>query len=242
MSATSASIKVLLLTKTRGYRHDCIPGLISTFNSLPFVVKATEDSTQLLDLSLFDVVALGHNTGQFLSDEEVDSLAAFVDNGGGVVGIHAATSGLSTNARYTKILGEVFNGHPPPQWMTLMIENTNHYINDYASLPGLNSAPASAPAYTINPDFDLAVHFPWFDEVYTFKSHPRLATGRTTLLSVRDDSQANESDGFPLSWCQTVGNGRVFYTALGHFHEAYEDSWFMGNLQRAIIWAAKKDQ
>ncbi|KAJ4244028.1 hypothetical protein NW762_014641 [Fusarium torreyae] len=243
MSAVSASIRVLLLTKTRGYRHDCIPNLVSAFNSLPFVVKATEDSTQLLDLALFEVVALGHNTGQFLTEEEVDSLAEFVDNGGGVVGIHAATSGMSTNPTYTEILGEVFNGHPPPQWITLVPENTNHYINDFESLPGLGSAPASAPAYTINQESDLAAHFPWFDEFYTFKSHPRLAAGRTVLLSVQDDDrQSEESSGFPLSWCHTVGNGRVFYTALGHFPEAYRDSWFLSTLRRAVIWAAKKDQ
>ncbi|KAM0543139.1 hypothetical protein ACHAPJ_012481 [Fusarium lateritium] len=243
MSIASTSIKVLLLTKTRGYRHDCIPSLVSAFDSLPFVVRATEDSTQLLDLSYFDVVALGHNTGQFLTEEEVDSLAEFVDNGGGVVGIHAATSGMSTNPKYTKILGEVFNGHLPPQWMTLVPENPNHYVNDFESRPGSSSAPASAPAHTIKPESDLAGHFPWFDEVYTFKSHPRLATGRTVLLSVQDDdSQTNEAIGFPLSWCQTVGNGRVFYTALGHFPEAYQDSWFLSTLRRAIIWAAKKDQ
>ncbi|KAF5024584.1 hypothetical protein F66182_3347 [Fusarium sp. NRRL 66182] len=238
----SASIKVLLVTKTRGYRHDCISSVVSAFGSLPFTVKATEDSNALLSLSLFDVVVLGHTTGPFLTEEEVLSLCNFVQNGGGIIGIHAATSGMATNAKYTTILGEVFNGHPPPQWMALTVENPDHYINQYESLPVPSSAPAEAPASSISPEAIAAREFLWFDEVYTFKSHPRLIPGRTVLLSVREeDKQSNDSEGFPLSWTQTVGKGRVYYTALGHFHEAYHDSWFMGTLRRGVIWAAEKD-
>ncbi|KAF4336591.1 glycosyl hydrolase [Fusarium beomiforme] len=242
-ASTSNPIRVLLLTKTCGYRHDCIPALVSAFTSFPFEVKATENSCELLSLSRFDVIALGHTTGNFLTQEETDSLLAFVENGGGVVGIHAASSGMSTDAKYTKILGEVFNGHPPPEWTTLAIENSDHYINRYESLPAPDSAPDSAPVCPVETKTLPASHFPWFDEVYTFKSHPRLAEGRTILLSVQKDDgdKSDESAGFPLSWTQMVGKGRVYYTALGHFDEAYRDSWFKGTLHRAIVWAAKKE-
>ncbi|KAF5618681.1 glycosyl hydrolase [Fusarium sp. NRRL 52700] len=215
--------------------------MISAFNSLPFSVSATEASAELLSLSNYHVVALGHNTGDYLTEEEVTSLLSFVENGGGVVGIHAATSGLKKNARYTKILGEVFNGHPPPQWMTLAVETPDHYINGYESLPGPDSAPEEAPAYPVKTGSIPAKQFPWFDEVYTFRSHPRI-DGRTILLSVQEGSgDSDKSAGFPLSWTQTVGKGRVYYTALGHFDEAYKDSWFMESLRRAVVWTAKKD-
>ncbi|CAI6089516.1 hypothetical protein V2G26_004006 [Clonostachys chloroleuca] len=241
-SNTSSPVRVLLLTKSRGYRHDCIPTMVSAFGSFPVVVKHTEDSSQLSSLSDYDVIALGHNTGEYLTEEESISLRDFVENGGGVVGIHAATSGMKNDARYTKILGEVFNGHPPPQWIALEVENPKHYINGYESLPGTDSAPASAPICPINLKSGTEKQFLWFDELYSFRSHPRLAEGRTVLLSARDeDDLTDKSAGFPLSWCQTVGAGRVYYTALGHFDEAYQDSWFLGNLHRGIIWAAKRD-
>ncbi|KAF5642233.1 glycosyl hydrolase [Fusarium tjaetaba] len=215
--------------------------MISAFSSLPFSVSATEDSTELLSLSDYDVVALGHNTGDYLAEEEVTSLLNFVENGGGVVGIHAATSGLKTNARYTKILGEVFNGHPPPQWMTLAVENPDHFINGCQSLPSPESAPEEAPVCPVKTESLPASQFPWFDEVYTFRSHPRVE-GRTILLSVQESNEEGaESAGFPLSWTQTVGRGRVYYTALGHFDEAYKDTWFMESLRRAVVWTAKKD-
>ncbi|CAJ0554463.1 Ff.00g129760.m01.CDS01 [Fusarium sp. VM40] len=240
-SSTVRPINVLLVTKTRGYRHDCIPSLISAFSSLPFTVKPTEDTTDILSLSNFDVVALGHNTDKFLTEEEADSLLSFVENGGGIVGIHAATSGMRANSKYTRILGEVFNGHPPPQWITLVVENPEHYINDHEPLPTTNSAPSSALPISINTESIPAKHFPWFDEVYTFKSHPCAATDRTILLSVKGDNRGDGSDGFPLSWLQTVGKGRVYYTALGHFDEAYQDPWFMENIRRAVVWTAKKE-
>jgi type 1 glutamine amidotransferase len=215
--------------------------MISAFNSLPFSVSATEDSTELLSLSDYDVVALGHNTGDYLTQEEVTSLLSFVENGGGVVGIHAATSGLKTNARYTKVLGEVFNGHPPPQWIALAVENPDHYINRYESLPGPDSGPEEAPVCPVRTESLSVRQFPWFDEVYTFRSHPRI-DGRTILLSVQEGNEEGaESAWFPLSWTQTVGKGRVYYTALGHFDEAYQNNWFMESLRRAVVWTAKKD-
>lgn len=242
MTSTS-SIKVLLVTSTRDYRHDCIPSTISALKSLPFTVTATEDTSELLSLPSYDVIALGHNTGDFLSEDEVNSLAKFVENGGGVVGIHAATCGMSSYSRYTSILGEVFNGHPPPEWITLKVENRHHFINGCDGLPGDDAAPDSAPACPLKVDSRAEKEFPWFDEVYTFKSHPRLPKNRTILLSVQQTTiQNDERQNFPLSWTQTVGKGRVYYTALGHFDEAYSNSWYMETLRRGILWAAKQDQ
>ncbi|RGP73901.1 hypothetical protein FSPOR_1595 [Fusarium sporotrichioides] len=237
-------IKVLLVTKTRGYRHDCIPSTVSAFKSLPFTVTATEDTAELLSLSSYDVIALGHNTGDFLVEEEVNSLAEFVNNGGGVVGFHAATSGMRSATKYTNILGQIFNGHPPPEWMTLEAENTGHFINKYDNLPGTDAAPDSVPTCPFNTDSLSVNQFPWYDEVYTFRSHPRITNeDGEILLSVHQTTTQNDHrQSFPLSWTRTVGKGRVYYTALGHFDEAYRNSWFMETIGRAIVWTAKQDQ
>lgn len=238
----TSSIKVLLVTKTRGYRHDSIPSTIAAFKSLPITVTATEDTSELLSLSDYDVIALGHNTGEYLNQDEAVALGEFVEGGGGgVVGVHAATSGMKSNSRYTNILGEVFNGHPPPEWITLQIENEGHFINRGAELPTADAAPDSAPACPFNVNSLSEKQFPWFDEVYTFRSHPRLPN-RTILLSVHQTTTPNdERADFPLSWTQAVGKGRVFYTALGHFDEAYRNAWFSQTLFRGIVWAAKRD-
>ncbi|CEI39735.1 unnamed protein product [Fusarium venenatum] len=233
-----------IVTKTRGYRHDCIPSTVSALKELSFTVTATEDTTELFSLFNYDVIALGHNTGEYLSEEEVNSLTEFVHNGGGVVGIHAATSGMSSCTKYSNILGQVFNGHPPPEWITLEVESTGHFINKCDTLPGTDAAPDSAQTCPFNTNLLSANQFPWFDEVYTFKSHPRVPDkNREILLSVHQTTIENdERQSFPLSWTQTVGRGRVYYTALGHFDEAYRNSWYIETISRAIVWAAKQDQ
>jgi type 1 glutamine amidotransferase len=42
--------------------------------------------------------------------------------------------------------------------------------------------------------------------------------------------------GFPLAWCFQEGAGRVFYTALGHFPEAFENVDYLGHLSGALRW------
>lgn len=50
------------------------------------------------------------------------------------------------------------------------------------------------------------------------------------LLSVDETSYDGGTlgDHYPLVWCYEFEGGRVFYIALGHFNEAYEDEMFLG--------------
>jgi type 1 glutamine amidotransferase len=43
----------------------------------------------------------------------------------------------------------------------------------------------------------------------------------------------------PLAWCREFDGGRSFYTALGHFDEAYQDEAFMKHVLNGILWAAR---
>jgi type 1 glutamine amidotransferase len=60
------------------------------------------------------------------------------------------------------------------------------------------------------------------------------------LLAVDESSYEGGVHGedHPVAWCQTFDGGRCFYTSLGHFDEAYEDEWFMGQLLGGLLWAA----
>lgn len=78
------------------------------------------------------------------------------------------------------------------------------------------------------------------DEWYNFTTHPRENARLRVLLRGDPESFKGGRMGsdHPLAWCQEFEGGRVFYTALGHFEEAYADEWFMGMLERGIVWAA----
>jgi type 1 glutamine amidotransferase len=83
----------------------------------------------------------------------------------------------------------------------------------------------------------------WTDEWYNFHTHPRKNENLKILL--RGDPKsfkgAKMGDDHPLAWYQEFEGGRSFFTALGHFDEAYVDEWFMGQMLRGILWAAKRE-
>ena len=46
----------------------------------------------------------------------------------------------------------------------------------------------------------------------------------------------NDRD-FALAWTRQYGEGRVFYTALGHEAAVWHDARFTGHLLGGILWA-----
>jgi len=43
--------------------------------------------------------------------------------------------------------------------------------------------------------------------------------------------------GYPLAWTRNVGDGRAFYTALGHEEAVWKSDWFQQLLLNGIEWA-----
>ena len=43
--------------------------------------------------------------------------------------------------------------------------------------------------------------------------------------------------GYPLSWCFSEGDGRVFSTSLGHFPAAWENPVYLRYLAGGLAWA-----
>jgi uncharacterized protein len=45
---------------------------------------------------------------------------------------------------------------------------------------------------------------------------------------------------YPLSWTQSIGAGRAYYNALGHFDETWRDDRFESQIVNAIRWVANR--
>jgi type 1 glutamine amidotransferase len=262
----SPTIRTILFTRTAEYRHACIPSLIAALSSLPSLsITHTESLSELQDLlPTHDVLVLGHNTRDFLDDETLEALKRFVErHGTGVVGVHAATAGMLKDEWYANLFGARFNGHPEPQWGRVKVHYSKedddspdeHFILRGLPLPSSSSVPTSAPACPDDLRSSAASRgdFPWFDEWYNFTPQPTYPPeGCRVLVSVdpstyegwHGDAVHVANGQVPLAWCheRKSGNTRVFYTALGHFDEAYTDSWFMGMLERGIRWTARLDK
>ncbi|TGJ87159.1 hypothetical protein E0Z10_g1612 [Xylaria hypoxylon] len=217
------NFSVFVFSKTVAYRHDSIPAGIEGLKQLgastnSFTVEASEDSSLINTdfLSQFKVVLFLSTSGEFLSKEELHALKAFVNNGGGFVGIHCASSGMRSEPWYGELVGAYFTYHPDPQHSVVRVENNDHII--VSGFPN---------------------EFKWFDEWYNFTRNPR---DKVTVLLSTDESLyeggAMGSD-HPLAWCRELDGGRTFYTALGHFAEAYQDKAFMTHVLNGILWAAR---
>jgi type 1 glutamine amidotransferase len=231
MAIPSAPIPVLIFSKTVGYHHECIPTAIKALETLGeetklFTTRASEDAEAVLtpsSLQRYRVVILLHCLGNFATPEQIAALKGFLESGGGIVGIHGAAAGMPEDKWYGEMLGAHFDMHPDPEKGTVVAEEGNA---EHEILCGCGGREG------------------WMDEWYNFTSHPR--ENRKLEVLLRGDPKSFQGgkmgEDHPLAWCQEFGGGRVFYTALGHFDEAYKDEWFMGQVRRGILWAAGIEQ
>jgi type 1 glutamine amidotransferase len=213
--------RVLVLSKTAGFRHASIPAGVAAIRQLGerhgFAVDATADAGRLTGdgLEPYRAVVFLSTTGDFLDGAEQDALQRFVERGGGWVGIHAAADAERGWPWYGELVGARFARHPAVQPATIHVTDRHH--------PATVSLPAA-----------------WHrtDEWYEFQGNPR---GAVHVLATLDESTyrgGGMGADHPIAWCQEVGAGRSFYTALGHTTESFGEPLFLDHLAGAIRWAS----
>ncbi|MGQ5574450.1 ThuA domain-containing protein [Streptomyces sp. ECR3.8] len=208
---------LLVFTRTTDYRHESIPAGIAALRALEgFGIHAHEDPAALEEpLDRYAAVVFLSTSGDVLTPAGRERLAAYVEGGGGFVGVHAAACTEYGWPSYGDLLGARFAGHPPVQPGRALVEDHDH--------PATRHLP---PVWEVT------------DEWYDFRTSPRPSA---RVLLCADESSydgGTMGDDHPLAWCRTQGAGRVFYTALGHTVEAYGDPVFRAHLRGGITWAA----
>jgi type 1 glutamine amidotransferase len=219
--APAQPARVLVLSKTAGFRHASIPAGVRAIRELGrrggFAVDATEDSGRLSGdgLNQYRAVVFLSTTGDFLAGPEQDALQRFVERGGGWVGIHAAADAERGWPWYETLVGARFSRHPAVQPATIHVTDQRH------------PATATLPAV-------------WqrTDEWYEFDRNPRGSVHVLATLDERTYQGGHMGADHPIAWCHTVGAGRSLYTALGHTTESYSEPPFLAHLLGAIRWAA----
>ncbi|KAI1271517.1 carboxylesterase-like protein [Xylaria sp. FL0933] len=225
MNDSQEKFDVFVFSKTAGYRHDSISAGIKGLTDLgvssgSFNITASEDASLINAqfLSRFRVVVFLSTSGEFLTSEQLNGLKTYVNDGGGFVGIHCAAAGMYSEPWYGELVGAYFAGHPEPQRGVVRVEGESKGHVIVSGMPE---------------------EMEWLDEWYNFKVNPR---GKVTvLLSIDEELYEGGTMGpdHPIAWCREFDGGRTFYTALGHFDEAYRDKAFMGHLLKGILWAAR---
>ena len=221
--SADASFKVLVFSKTAGFRHSSIPKGIRAIQSLGaasnFTITSTEDATAFTESNLaqFQTVVFMSTTGIVLNPTEKTAFEEYIRGGGGYVGVHAAADTEYGWPFYATLVGAWFASHPAIQQATVNIEDRSH--------------PATA---------HLAVTWTRTDEWYNYRTNPR-ATAHI-LMSLDESSYLGGTmrGDHPITWCKTIGKGRSFYTGLGHTEESYDDPNFTKLLLGAILYTAKR--
>ncbi|MEO7154072.1 MAG: ThuA domain-containing protein [Planctomycetota bacterium] len=222
--------KVLFLTHSAGFVHDVVKRASEKELSLAerefvalakddFEILPTQDCAELNPATLAKVAAVAfYTTGELpIPQENREALMEWMLHGGAFIGIHCASDTFYQYAPYQRMVGGVFNGHPWHQEIRVDV------------LDGAHPAVAS-----------LERGFLITDEIYQFKDQdpePLRMLLRIEPSSV-DLSKGARSDGnYALAWCRDWGEGRVFYTALGHRPEVWADPRFRNHLLGGLTWA-----
>lgn len=220
---TPADFRVLVFSKTAGFRHDSIPAGIAAIRELgkagSFEVEATEDAGAFTreNLERFAAVVFLNTTGDVLARAQEEAFEAFISEGGGYVGVHSAADTEYDWEWYGSLVGAYFKTHPKIQEGVNVVEDRSH------------------PSTHHLPD-----RWRRTDEWYCYRSSPRERV--RVLVSLDETTYEGGSMGadHPISWCQEFGGGRSWYTGGGHTAESYTEPAFSAHLLGGILWAAGK--
>ena len=186
-------------------------------------------------LARFDAICFNNTTGVPTEDETLRrSLLDFVAGGKGFVGIHAAAA--------TFVQYPVYDQFPPFGQMLGAYENGGHPWRPDETI----TLKVDDPQSPINAAFGGA-SFEVQDEVFQFQdpySRERLHvllsidTDRTDMDPARHFLPERYADrDFAMSWIRPHGEGRVFYSSLGHNPALFWDGRVLQHFLAGIQFA-----
>lgn len=227
---------VLLFSKTTGFRHgESIDASKPVFQQLAqqngwFVYETEEGGVfNPEQLKQFKAVVFDNSTGRVLNDEQQQALSQYVEAGGALVGIHGSGDDSHHWPWYeTNLLGTKFSHHPlDPQ-----LQQATIHVDTNADSTLTRRLPAS---------------WKHTDEWYVFLTQPK---GMSTVAYIDGDKiipngnmlfikDKNFGMGMyhPVAWHRTVGQGKTFYTSMGHNAAVWQDANFIQLLDNALRWA-----
>lgn len=213
-------LRVLVFTRTAGFRHASIPEGIAAIRALGerfgFDVHATEDPAWFNTRALwaYDAVVFLSTTGDVLDDRQQAAFERYIRSGGGYVGVHAASDTEYDWPWYGRLVGAYFQSHPAIQDATIHVLDQTHI------------ATSMLPAAWVRRD-----------EWYNFRAGPT----EVDILARLDETTytgGTMNNDHPIIWCHVFDGGRAFYTAGGHTSESFHEPLFLQHLAGGIFWAA----
>jgi len=227
---------ILVLDKANGFVHkDAIPAANAMLTELAeqrgwdIFITDNAASHNSQDLARFEAVVWNNVSGDVLTGAQRAALQQYLESGGGWVGLHGSGGDFSYKWSWHPevLVGAQFIGHT------------------------MNPQFQDADVLVVDPAADITAHLPnpWRvpnEEWYAFDSNPR-DKGYEILLAMDEssyitkgqtrfggDSMAGEH---PIAWRHTLGQGRVFYNAIGHQGATYSIPAYRQLVANGLAWA-----
>lgn len=169
----------------------------------------------------------------------LDALAKFVRQGGGLVIVHAATSGMYHHPEYARMAGM--------GWANNAKVGDRLHLDDAGQTirTPKGQGPATAHgkpfAWTVRmwaPQHPICADLPqeWLHATDELWAAPRGPAQDVQILATALAPETKQNE--PVLWTVRYGQGRVFVTLLGHDTRAMRCTGFQTTLARGAQWAA----
>lgn len=211
--------RLLVYTRTTGWRHDSIPVAVDTLRALAaeagMEVVHTEDPAMFTEegLAAFRVVAFANTTGDILDATQQAAFERYVRAGGGWLGLHSAADTGYDWPWYGELAGAWFASHPPGLQSSRVVFEGGH-------------GPALASTWRVT------------DELYNYRDNPRPRVSVIATVDEGDYAGGTMGADHPIAWCHERLGGRAWYTGLGHDIALYADPTFRAHLLRGLRYAS----
>jgi type 1 glutamine amidotransferase len=231
------------LGKTGGYDVTTVEGYKQDAKQLDFSFFTPEYLAQ------FDGVMMMTNGNLPVSDAQKKMLVDFVRGGKALIGAHCASLTFYNYPDFGEVLGGYFNRNLPQGTIAVLkVEDTTHPATKMlgTSWPLVDEFYmfGTAPWDAARPDENIDV---------LFKNRIPMGFSRDkvhVLLSLDTErmdmtKQPNLKRGgdYPQAWTKETGQGRTFYTSLGHRDDIWSnDPVFRAHINGGIRWALGLEQ
>ncbi|MEV0961552.1 ThuA domain-containing protein [Streptomyces sp. NPDC049910] len=190
-----------------------------------FRTEATDDASVFTDaekLGRYNAVVFLTGGGDVLDPEQEAGLEAYMEAGGGFVGIHDAARTEPYSDWFTGLVGA------RPTTSPAAVQRAVVEVGDRQ-----HPATKNLPLNWKRPD-------KWFN----WEANPSGSVH--TVARVREGSyqpgQGAHGWDHPVSWCRDYDGGRSFYTGMGGTVDSFSETDFRDHLRGALAWASRISQ
>jgi type 1 glutamine amidotransferase len=227
--------KILALTQSKGFRHGpvtrkspqdlCLSESTLTQigkDSGLFDTECTQDASVITAEKLKDVDALFfYTTGDdLLSPATWSAIDDWLRSGKAFIGTHSATDTMKSHRGYYEMINGSFNGHPWGSGETVSM---------------INHDPTHPVVKMLGPEFQ------WKDEIYQYSHYDAKAVRVLYSLNMAK-CKLRMPYLVPVCWVREYGQGRIFYTNLGHNEATWQNPKFKEHLLAGIRWSLKLEE